>query len=79
VFNHAADLVLRGRRLLATTLRLFRFLCGALSRDYFNFIDYYWHLKLLRLISRKGAKNAKAFVTPSFRRAFAPLRLCVFA
>jgi hypothetical protein len=47
MFNHAAYLVLRWWRLLATALRLFRFLGGALSGNDFDFVDYNCHLKLL--------------------------------
>ena len=58
VFNHAADIVLRWRRLFAAAF----FFCGrgaSFSGNYFEVIDYYWHLKLLRLVSRKDAKDAK--------------------
>jgi len=60
LFNHAADVVLRRLRLIPTaTLFLFR-RRTSLSGDYFNFIDYNCHLRLLLGISHAAAQRRNA-------------------
>src|SRR5262249_529435 len=47
LFNHAANIVLRRLRLLATTAFFLLRRRAALGGNYLDFVDYDWHLKLL--------------------------------